>query len=251
MKFIHPGDSHRHSLETLDQLFEYDDFMASIKTVLDLGCGSGDDLAWWATRTTRDEKAEPLNIQCTGIDLAPELLGSNRHSNIFYQQADFENTIPNIPAEVDVLWCHDAFQYAQNPVKTLSRWWHLASAGGMLYIAVPQTIDFYRRQFDYHLPSGCYYHYTMVSLMYMLATAGWDCRAGFFKQDSAGSWIHAAVYKSDHEPVDPKTATWHKLVELNLLPDSAARSIHAHNHLRQQDLVVPWIDHSLMSMALK
>jgi hypothetical protein len=29
------------------------------------------------------------------------------------------------------------------------------------------------------------------------------------------------------------------------------KSIFAHNYLRQQDLVVPWIDHSLMSMAVK
>jgi len=251
MKFIHPGDSHRHSLETLNQLYEYDDFMASIKTVLDLGCGSGEDLTWWATATTRDEKAEPLNIQCTGIDLASELLLTNRHKNMFYHQADFDGNIPSIPSGFDVLWCHDAFQYAQTPVKTLSNWWNLASTGGMLYIAVPQTINFFRGQFDYHLPSGSYYHYTMVSLMYMLATAGWDCRSGFFKQDSAESWIHAMVYKSVHKPLDPKTATWHKLVELNLLPETAARSIYGHNYLRQQDLVVPWVDHSLMSMALK
>jgi hypothetical protein len=87
--------------------------------------------------------------------------------------------------------------------------------------------------------------------MYMLATAGWDCRAGFFKQEATDSWIHAMVYKSEHPPMDPKTTTWHKLVELNLLSESAARSIHGHNYLRQQDLVVPWVDHSLMSMALK
>jgi hypothetical protein len=121
----------------------------------------------------------------------------------------------------------------------------------MLYIAVPQTINFSRGQFDYHLPSGCYHHHTMVSLMYMLATAGWDCNAGFFKQESTDPWIHAMIYKSEHAPMDSKTTTWHKLVELNLLPESAARSIHSHNYLRQQDLVVPWIDHSLMSMALK
>jgi SAM-dependent methyltransferase len=251
MKFVHPGDSHSHSVETLNQLYEYDDFMASIKTVLDLGCGSGDDLVWWATRTTRDEIATPLNIQCTGVDLAPELKITKQHNNVFYQQVDFEGAISTVPDGFDVLWCHDAFQYAHSPVKTLSQWWDLTSTGGMLYIAVPQTIDFYRRQFDYHLPSGCYYHYTMVNLMYMLATAGWDCRAGFFKQPHYEPWIHAVVYKSEHKPLDPKTTTWHKLVESNLLPDSAVRSIDAHNYLRQQDLIVPWIDHSLMSMAIR
>jgi hypothetical protein len=65
MKFIHPGDSHRHSLEVLNQLYEYDDFMASIKTVLDLGCGQGDDLEWWATRTTRDDNPEPMVVTKT------------------------------------------------------------------------------------------------------------------------------------------------------------------------------------------
>ena len=85
----------------------------------------------------------------------------------------------------------------------------------------------------------------------MLATAGWDCRAGFFKQDPMDPWIHAVIYKSEHEPQNPKTTSWHKLSELNLLPVSAERSVHAHNYLRQQDLVVPWINHSVSSMAIK
>jgi hypothetical protein len=90
----------------------------------------------------------------------------------------------------------------------------------------------------------------MVSLMYMLATAGWDCGAGFFKQTVTEPWIHAVVYRSEHPPIDPSKATWHHLVELNLLPKSAVASIYAHSALRQQDLIVPWIDHSLASMAI-
>jgi len=251
MTFIHPGDSHRHSLETLNQLYEYDDFMASIKTVLDLGCGPGDDLEWWATRTTRDEVPQPLNIRCTGVDLAPNLPLINKYNTVFYQSGNFEDTIPAPPGGFDVLWCHDSFQYAHAPVKTLSNWWHLASSGAMLYLAVPVTQRVHRGQLDYHLSSGCYYHHTMVSLIYQLATAGWDCGSGFFKQVPTDSWIHAVVYKSTHAPQDPTTATWHALSELGLLPKSAMKSIHAHNYLRQQDLVVPWIDHSLTSMAVK
>ena len=251
MTFAHPGDSHIHSQQVLNRLYEYDDFMASIKTVLDLGCGIGDDLKWWATRTTRDENPKPLNIRCTGIDLAPELSLTKQHDNVFYQSVDFESTILPTPDGFDILWCHDSFQYSQAPVKTLSNWWHLASPGAMLYLAVPVTQRIYRGQLDYYLPSGSYYHYTMVSLIYMLATAGWDCRGGFFRQAPLDPWIHAVVYKSAHKPQDPKTATWHRLSELKLLPESADRSVFAHNYLRQQDLVVPWLDHSLMSMALK
>jgi len=246
--FTHPGDSHQHSLETLDQLYEYDDFMASIRTVVDLGCGTGDDLVWWATRTTRDDNPEPLNIKCTGVDINNNLTVT--HENITYQQRSFEDLIEHPEEGFDVLWCHDAFQYARDPIKTLSRWWDIASPGGMLAITVPVTQSIERRQLSYTLPNGCYYHHTMVSLMGMLATAGWDCGAGFFKQTPTEPWIHAIVYRSEHAPQDPHVTDWHRLSELKLLPESAEKSIYAHSALRQQDLVVPWVDHSLMSMAV-
>ena len=91
----------------------------------------------------------------------------------------------------------------------------------------------------------------MVSLIYMLATCGWDCRSGFFKQSPTDNWLHACVYKSDIAPMDPKTTDWYKLSELKLVPESADKSIHAKGYLDQQDLVVQWLDHSLTSMAIK
>ena len=250
MTFAHPGDSHQHSLETLNQLFEYDDFMASIRTMIDLGCGIGDDLEWWATRTTRDNDPIPLDIKCVGVDLQENLPVAQKHKNITYQLKNFEDDIHPPKEGFDVLWCHDAFQYARNPIQTLSNWWHITSPGGMLSLTIPVTQQIHRRQLSYVLPNGSYYHHTLVSLMYMLATTGWDCGAGFFKQTPTEPWIHAIVYRSEHAPQDPRTTDWHKLVELDLLPKSAAKSIYAHSALRQQDLVVPWVDHSLSSMAL-
>ena len=248
--FTHPGDSHQHSLETLNQLFEYDDFMFSIRNVVDLGCGAGDDLVWWATRATRDDVPEPLNIQCVGVDLAERLPVAHEHQNITYQRTNFEDKIYSPTDGFDILWCHDAFQYARDPIQTLSNWWNIASPGAMLSLTIPVTQEIHRRQLSYVLPSGCYYHHTMVSLMYMLATAGWDCGAGFFKQMPGDPWLHAVVYRSEHQPRNPRETDWHQLVELNLLPETAAKSIYEHNALRQQDLVVPWVDHSLMSMAV-
>lgn len=249
MTFKNIEESHNHSLETLRLLGQYEDFMLSIKTVLDLGCGLGDDLIWWATATTNEDYPKPLNIECTGVDLIDSLPATKKYKNINYQTGDFEKADVAESKKFDILWCHDAFQYAQSPIKTLSNWWHLATPGAMLYLAVPVTQRIRHNQLEYHLPSGCYYHHTMVSLMYMLATAGWDCGSGFFKQTPQDPWIHAVVYKSEHEPQDPKTTTWHTLVERKLLPESAERSIFAHNCLHQQDLILPWLDHSLMSMA--
>ena len=83
-------ESHKHSLETLNQLYKYEDFMKSIGTVADLGCGSGQDLEWWVTRTTNDEQAAPLNIKCQGIDILENLHVASQHINMTYQRADFE-----------------------------------------------------------------------------------------------------------------------------------------------------------------
>jgi SAM-dependent methyltransferase len=249
--FTHPGDSHNHSLDTLNQLYVYDEFMESIRTVVDLGCGTGEDLLWWATRTFNDPDnpdPEPLNIKCVGVDINNNLTVA--HENITYQQNNFEDLIDHPTEGFDILWCHDAFHYARNPLQTLSNWWHIASPGALLSLTVPVTQQIHRRQLSYVLPNGCYYHHTIVSLMYMLATAGWDCGTGFFKQTLTEPWIHAIVYKSNHPPQNLRETDWHKLVELNLLSKWAAKSIYEHGALRQQDLVIPWLDRSLISMDI-
>jgi len=56
------------------------------------------------------------------------------------------------------------------------------------------------------------------------------------------------VYKTDVPEKNPKTTSWYDLVEAKLLPESADRSIMAHGYLRQQDLIVPWLDKSLQAM---
>jgi hypothetical protein len=115
----------------------------------------------------------------------------------------------------------------------------------MLAIVVPQTTNIFQRQFAFEQHSGCYYHHTLVSLIHMLAVAGWDCRSGFFLKRPTDNWVHAVVYKSTQPPMDPKQTNWYQLSEKNLLPESADKSIQSHGYLRQQDLVVPWLDKSL------
>jgi hypothetical protein len=250
--FRNSEESHAHSLQTLNALFEYDDFMMSIGTLVDLGCGTGLDLEWWATRTTRDDTPLPLNIDCIGVDLEKQLTVSKKYPNITYQSTDFETEIhPKKKKLFDVLWCHDAFQYAINPIGTLSRWWHIASEGAMLAIVIPQTTNFQARQQVFNQAAGVYYHYTLVNLIHMLAVAGWDCRGGFFKKNLNDSWLHAVVYKSSYEPMNPRTTTWYDLAEKKLLPNSADACIDRHGELRQQELLLPWLDKSLTHFGLQ
>ncbi len=250
MTFRNAEESHAHSLQTLNMLFEHDDFMNSIDSVVDIGCGSGLDLEWWATRTTRDESQQPLNIKCTGVDLHNTLSLTNRYSNIRYQEANFETGIvPGKKNKFDILWCHDAFQYAIDPIGTLSHWWNIANDNAMLIIVVPQTTVMAQRSQAFYQPSGCYYHHTMVSLMHMLSVSGWDCASGFFLKRPNEAWLHAAVYKSSYAPMNPRQTSWYSLIEKKLLPESAETSIMKHGYLRQQDLLVPWLDKSLMWMG--
>lgn len=239
----------RPSLGILNALYEYDDFMGSIRNLVDLGCGAGEDLAWWATRTTREESPQPLNIKCVGVDLANQLPMIKQYANATYQPNDFERTVFAPRDAFDVLWCHDAFQYCLDPLGTLARWRSIASAGAMLIIAVPETMGISGKHLSCQLPSGVFYHYSLVSLIYMLAANGWDCRNGFFQKLPQDPWIRAVVYKTDIEPQNYKTVSWYDLVDLKLLPDSAERSVMAHGYLRQQDLVVPWLDQNLTWMG--
>ncbi len=239
--------SHEHSLHTLNALYEFDDFMMSVGTLLDLGCGHGLDLEWWATRTTRElGNKKPLNIRCTGVDLCPTPEPAKRLNNVNYLQQDFEEPLLVGDRKYDVAWCHNSFQYVLDPFKTLRNWREATADGGMLVLIVPQTtnLEFNYQAFDQ--PSGVYYNWTLVSLIHVLAVTGWDCRGGFFRKNPDDPWIHAVVYKSPTGPMDPRTTSWYDLVDAKMLPETADRGIMKYGHLRQRDLVLPWLDKSLM-----
>ena len=239
--------SHEHSLETLNLLAEYDSFMESVDTLADFGCGAdGLDLEWWATRHTRDDGADrtPLNIKCTGVDLALSHPMVKKYTNVSYRRHDLERE-PHRPDEFDVVWCHDSFQYMLNPIGTLRHWNAAMRVNGMLCIIVPQTtnLDFTRQAFDQW--DGQYFNHTMVSLIHMLAVNGFDCKSGFFKKAIGDPWLHAVVYKSEIAPLDPRTTSWFDLAERRLLPESTVESLTKYGCVRQHDLVLPWLDKNL------
>jgi SAM-dependent methyltransferase len=233
-------------IDVLDALYEYDDFMGSVGTLLDLGCGDGEDLKWWATRTTRDDDPQPLNIKCVGVDLMDQLPKIKKYPNITYQRRDFEETIHSV-SKFDVLWCNNAFQYCVNPLQTLVKWRDITNENGMLAIVIPQTTNINEKNEDIILHSGSYYHHSLISLIYMLTVTGWDVKEGFFSKKPNSGWINVVVYKGQHDPMDPKKTTWYDLVEKDLVNDSVKKSIKAHGYPRQQDLVLPWIDKSLIA----
>ena len=85
----------------------------------------------------------------------------------------------------------------------------------------------------------------MVNLIHMLAVSGWDCSSGFFKKAPNNHWLHAVVYKSEHNPMPPATTSWYQLADLGLLPKTAYESVQRHGHVVQDELVLPWLDKNL------
>ena len=249
--FASAEQSHEHSLATLEALYQYDDFMGSIGSMVDLGCGSGLDLEWWATRTTRDLAATPLNIRCVGVDLREELPMAHRYRNITYQRQDFETETLHLPRQqpFDIMWCHDSFQFVQDPFQTLRRWRQCLSENGALIITVAQTTNIETRFQQFDQRDFCYHNWTMVSLIHVLAVSGFDCHDGYFLKNPDDPWLHAMVYRSPVEPQDPRRTSWYQLMEQGLLPDSMCAGIQRNGYARQRDLVLRWLDRSSMSFA--
>lgn len=238
MGFSSAQESHQHSLETLDLLYNYPDFLESIDSVCDIGCGKeAFDLEWWSTREVDADVVIPLNIKCCGIDLYDEIYAKN--DNITYVKNNFEE---KLGTQFDVLWSHDSFQYALNPMKTLSNWYNMLTDGGMLILQIPCTTNLEYNKLSCAQPSFHYYNHTLDSLIHMLAVNGFDCESGFFQQQFNDKWIKAIAYKSDTKPMNPKTTSWYDLADKGLIPKTGVDSINRHGYMKREDLVLPWLD---------
>lgn len=248
-RFASVQDSHHHSLRTLETLYEFDDFMQSINSMVDMGCGTGLDLEWWSTRTTREPEPKPLNIRCMGVDLLPTLPIASRYNNITYRSQDFEEDLPPQKRLFDLLWCHDSFQYVIDPFSTLARWKSILSPRGVMVLIVPQStnLEFNRQAYDQI--DGVYWNWTVVSLMHVLSVSGWNCANAFWRKDPDDPWIHVILNNTPDKPRHPQSVRWYDLVDAGMLPESAANSIRRYGYLRQRDLVLKWIDGSIRSLA--
>ena len=76
----------------------------------------------------------------------------------------------------------------------------------------------------------------------MLAVNGFDCRDAYFLKEAGDPWLHIAVYKTDHEPMDPVETSWNDLAAKNLLNDSMKNSLNKYGYLRQEDIMYAWLD---------
>ena len=231
-----------HSLGTLEIIHQFDDFLGSIRTVADIGCGDGGDTIWWATLTNFEESPKPYNFKVFAVDKDSSKLSQIPDlPNIIKINRDF--TEPHIfPTDIDFMWAHDCLQFSHNPLETLRFWNESMTVNGMLILSVPQHSGVEFNKYYSRTYSNCYYHYTPTMLLYMLAVNGFDCRDAYLLKKFQDPWINIAVYKTDQASLDPKTTTWFDLIDKNLLHPSIVDSINKHGCLRQEEVVMPWLD---------
>ena len=233
--------SMRNSLRILNELREYDSFLDGLTKIADMGCGIGEDIEWWANLESRDDPPVPYNYTCYAVDIdAGKLNRISDKPNIIKIQADFEK--PCIPVLIDFIFAHDVLQYATNPINTLRVWNQQMHVNGMLSIAVPQHSGVENNRYSSRSYNNCYFNYTPASLIYMLAVNGFDCRDAYLLKQLDDPWIFMSVYKSDIAPMDPKKTTWAMLAEKGLLNPSVVASIQRNGHVRQEEIVYPWLD---------
>lgn len=248
MRQLTPEESHQQSLFTLNELYQHDDLMDSIRSVADVGCGAGLDIKWWAECHNREEVPEPHNYKCFAVDLAPKLQ-YKIPKNLTVVKNDFTKA-PFLPVKVDLIWSHDSLGYCLNPYETLRVWNEQMNPGGMLCVILPQTHNIEYNRIHINQFPGQLHSFNIINLVFMLACAGFDCKDGLYYKGQNDPWLHAVVYKSKVKPMDPLTTTWHDLRDKKLLPQSFEESIDRVNHVTNQPhLILRWISGSLFDLA--
>jgi trans-aconitate methyltransferase len=244
-QFKNELESHAHSLETLNLLYQYDSFLDSLETIADFGCGSGLDIKWWAELMTRDDPPEPHNYKCYAVDRNLKFLKPEVKSlpNVFTFENDFDaGHVGIVPRKIDLLWSHNSFQYVTNPLHTLKMWHGDMNLDGMLIMMFPLSTYFEYNRLQNCSWSGAYFNYNIVNMMYMLAVNGFDCRDAYFKTTDDNTWLNVAVYKSEIKPMDPKTTTWYELADLGILNDSVVDCIQRFGYVKQEEIITSWLD---------
>jgi SAM-dependent methyltransferase len=237
--------SHEHSMAVINALNQYDDFLVSIKALLDLGCGKGYDLNTWANIKLMDDEGNatrPLNIKCIGLDRKVYKDTTETQSgNIRLVEHDFNlpGDLPT-PRKVDVVWCHDVLQYSYSPLELLGKINRAMNKNGMLYLCVPSAVNVKYKKFHNYTPSNHYATFTLTQLIYFLALNGFDCKDAYFKKEPYVDMIEVITYKNS-DPLE-YDLSWYDLVERKILNENASNIINSLGYLSDQGLITKWID---------
>lgn len=237
-------ESYNHTQFIRDLLYEYDSFLDSLEVIADFGCGDGSNVEWWAKLETRDDPPIPRNYLCYAVTPDIKKIRNEVSSlkNVKVVQANLEDPERFIPRQIDLVWCHDTFQYITNPLGTLRQWNEMMNVNGMLILSVPQAVHYKYNRLTNLSYNGWYYNHNVVNLMYMLGVNGFDCRDAYFYKKENDMWLYLATYKSEVAPMNPQTTTWHDLIDHKLVSESVEICINKYGYVKQEEILTTWLD---------
>jgi len=240
IKFSHPSESHEHSLLTLELLNQFDNFMRSVNRVADLGCGSGLDSVWWATRRDPAPPHVPRNYEVYPIDCDFKNLDKTvrLHKNIHATLCDYNN-LTFEDKYFDVLWAHNSLQYSVNPLQTLIEWHRVLDTDGMIYLSVPYNVNRQYNKFSGKTETGQLYHFMPSNIIYLLALAGFDTSDARYCKLTGDSHFQIVAYKDGKGTLDI-SSSWYDIADTGRLDKSAEKFVHAKGYLDDYFLVGEW-----------
>ena len=234
-----PASSNLHSRNYLEQIFQFEEMMESIDSVLDVGCAKGHDSSYWAEAGTVDEDGNllPLNIQVTAIDKENTFDDEYKHENIKFVQTDWIDF--QSKEQYDVIWAHNVLHQAHDPLKFLHKMNSCCNLGGMMCLSFPTTINMFYGEPDIRIYDKATHHITIVNLIHMLALSGFDCNDAYFLKQPNSNIINALVYKETDKVYNYNDIS---IYELNdLLPLSMQDQLSRFGYLTNKRLFLTWL----------
>jgi len=140
------------------------------KRVFEVGCGSGGILHYFKVAT---------GAEVVGCDLGADYLDVGRKKGLDLRHGSSQVLASDLPADLIVL--SHVVEHFRDPVIELKQLQRMLTTNGYVYIAVPGLFWLkysYRRDIARYLQNAHVYHFTLKTLDYLMAIAGFRRIAG-------------------------------------------------------------------------
>jgi SAM-dependent methyltransferase len=234
-----PASSNLHASNYLEMVFQFEEMLESIDSVLDVGCADGYSSSYWAEAGILDDEENlvPLNINVTAIDKQNTFDESNQHKNINFIQTDWMSFEPK--ETYDVIWAHNVLHLAQDPLQFLHKMNNLCNEGGMLCLSFPTLVNTFYAEPDYRIYTEAQHQITIISLIHMLVLSGFNCNDGYFLKEPNSNIINALVYKDTDKLYNYNEIS---LYELNdMFPQSVQNQLTKFGYITNKNLLLTWL----------
>ena len=164
------------------------------------------------------------------------------------QQTDW-NLGQFIAQKFDVVWGHCFLHRYHDPYKVLRHINTLQEKDGMLCITVPKLHNFFYNEPDYRIYPKVYNDINIVTLIYGLALAGYDCKDAYFLQEKNSNLLSFIGYKNSDDTYEPDEVTVYDLLEMDRLPNSMIQQMKKFGYISNKNLLLSWMDGTLIDYS--